>query len=82
MNRQIMEGMCLHMTDHAGPGHCECHSGTNFWHPPIEVTQFWHPRSGFGAPFLKKDNIGQGAGEEYETKVVENGSSYCFVSYQ
>ena len=39
-------------TDHAGPRRCECHLGTNFWHPPIEVTQFWHPRSGIGARFL------------------------------
>ena len=37
------------MTDHAGPRHCEDHPGTKFWHPPIEVTQFWQPRSGFGA---------------------------------
>ena len=48
------------MTDHAGPqrcehwfllGECECHPGTKFWHPPIEVTQFWHQRRGFGARF-------------------------------
>ena len=39
----------LHMTDQAGPRHCEYHPGTKFWHPPIEVTQFWQPRSGFGA---------------------------------
>ena len=32
-----------YMTDHAGPRRCKCHPGTNFWHPPIEVTQFWHP---------------------------------------
>ena len=31
------------MTDHAGPRRCKCHPGTNFWHPPIKVTQFWHP---------------------------------------
>ena len=24
---------------------------TKFWHPPVEVTQFWYPRSGFGALF-------------------------------
>ena len=29
------------MTDHAGPQHCECYPETNFWHPPVEVTQFW-----------------------------------------
>ena len=46
-------GILVHMTDHAGPdARCECHMGTNFWPPPIEVTQFWHPRSGFGAHFL------------------------------
>ena len=22
------------------PRRCECHPGTNFWHPPVEVTQF------------------------------------------
>ena len=34
------------MTDHAGPRRCECHPGTKVWHPPVEVTQFWHPGSG------------------------------------
>ena len=26
--------------------------GTKLWRPPVEVTQFWCPRSGFGARFL------------------------------
>ena len=42
----------VYMTGHAGPRLCECHPGTKFWHPPVEVTPFWHPRSGFGARFL------------------------------
>ena len=46
-----MEIGAAYMTDHGGPRHCEGHPGTKFWHPPIEVTQFWHPRSGFGARF-------------------------------
>ena len=73
------------LTDHAGPrrDRCECHPGTNFWHPPIEVTQVWHTKTGFGTLFFKaeKDYIDQEAGEKYETKVVGNGSSNCFVSY-
>ena len=53
------------MTDHAGPRRCECHPETNFWHPPLEVIQFWHPKSGFGARFFKakKDYIDQEVGE-------------------
>ena len=72
----------IHMSDHAGPRRCQYHPGTTFWHPSVEVTQFWHPRSGFGAGFCKakKDYIDQDAGEKCETKVVGNGSSYCFVS--
>ena len=42
----------LYMTAHAGPRRCECHPGTKFRHPPVEVTQFWHPKSGYGARFL------------------------------
>ena len=37
--------------------------------------QFWYPV--FVKP--KKDYIDQEAGEKYETKVVGNGSSHCFV---
>ena len=71
------------MTNHAGPPTLYVSPGTIFWHPPIEVTWFWHPKTGFGARFCKakKDYIDQEAGEKYETKVVGNGSSYCFVSY-
>ena len=64
------------MTDHAGSRRCECHPGTNFWHPPIEVTQF-APEERFWRPFFckaKKDYIDQEAGEECETKVVGNSS--------
>ena len=44
----------IHITyDRPRTRRCECHPGTNFWHPPFEVTQFWHPRSGFGARFFK-----------------------------
>ena len=25
--------------------------GTKPWRPPVEITQFWRPRSGFGARF-------------------------------
>ena len=39
------------MTDHAGPRRYECYPGTKLGRPPIEVTQFWRPRSGFGAHF-------------------------------
>ena len=41
-----------YMSNHAGPRRCKCHPGTIFWHPLIELTQFWHPKSGFGARFL------------------------------
>ena len=50
------------MTDHAGPRRCECHPRNNFWHPPIEVTQFWHPRSGYGAR-QKRLNWSRGGGK-------------------
>ena len=71
------------MTDQAGPRRCECHPGTNFWHPPINVTPFWHPRRGFGALFLEgqKRLYWARGGGNYKTKVVGNGSSYWFVSY-
>ena len=63
------------MTDHAGPRRCECHQGNNFWHPPIEVTRFWHPGSSFDARFLegqtKKNYIDQEAGKKYEKKLLE-----------
>ena len=64
-----------HMTDHSGPRRREFHPRTNCWPPPIEVTQFWHSRSSFGAQKAKKDYIYPEAGEKYETKVVGNGSS-------
>ena len=69
------------MTDHAGPRRWECHPGTKFLHPPIEITQFWHPRSGFGAYFCKAKQeymyIDQEAGKKYETKVVKNWFKQC-----
>ena len=43
----------MYMTDQAGPQICMCQPGTNFWHLPIDVTQFWHPRSSFGTRFSK-----------------------------
>ena len=73
------------MTDHAGPRRCECHPGTNFLHPPVEVTQFWPPVERFWRPFLlrpKRIYWSRGR-EKYETKAVGNGSSSsCFVSYE
>ena len=33
----------VHMTDQAGTRRCECHPGTEFWHQPVEETQFWRP---------------------------------------
>ena len=41
----------IHTTDHAGPRRCECHPGTKFWHPPVEVTQFLAPMERFWRPF-------------------------------
>ena len=33
------------------------HQGTMFWHPPVEVAQFWHLSSGFGDRFrLERPN--------------------------
>ena len=72
------------MTDHGGPRRCECHPGTDFRHPPVEVTKFCHPRSGLAPVFFKaeKDYIDQEAGEKYETRNVGNGSRYCLkVTY-
>ena len=42
-----------HMTDHAGGRRSVSvvNPGTKLWRPPVEVTQFWRPRSGFGARF-------------------------------
>ena len=57
------------MTDHAGPRRCECNHGTKFWHPPVEVTQFWLPRSGFCN--AKKDYIDQKAGKRIKQKLLE-----------
>ena len=54
-------GNIRYMADHAGGGR---YSVVN----PVEVTQFWRPRSGFGQ---KKDYIDQEAGDQYETKVVQ-----------
>ena len=41
------------MTDQVGPRQYECNPGTKLWRPPVKVTQFWRPRSGFDARFLK-----------------------------
>ena len=76
----------IHMIDHAGPRRCECHPedpGSNFSHPPVEVTQFGTQGVVLVPVFCKdkKDYISQEAGEKYETKVVGNGSIYCFVLY-
>ena len=39
------------MADHAGRRRSVVNQGTKLWRPPVEVTQFWRPRSGFGARF-------------------------------
>ena len=45
------------MTDHAGPRRCECHPGTNLWHPPIEVTKFWHQGAVWRPFFVRPTKI-------------------------
>ena len=40
------------MVDHAGGRRSVVNPGTTLWRPPVEVSQFWCPRSGFGARFL------------------------------
>ena len=42
----------LHMADHACGRRSVVNPDTKLWRPPVEVTQFWSPRSGFGARFL------------------------------
>ena len=37
------------MADHACGRRSVVNMGTKVWRPPVEVTQFWRPRSGFGA---------------------------------
>ena len=44
----IMEGG-VHVTDQAGPRRYECNQCNVGTILPIEVTQFWRPKSGFGA---------------------------------
>ena len=40
------------IADHAGGGRRSVvNPGTKSWIQPVEVTQFWRPRSGFGALF-------------------------------
>ena len=71
------------MADHAGGQRSVVNQGTKLWRPPVEVTQFWCPGTGFGAFFLydQKDYIDREAWEFFETKVIGNGSSYCLTSY-
>ena len=38
------------MADHCGRSSV-VNPGTKLWRPPVAVTQFWRPRSGFGARF-------------------------------
>ena len=66
------------MTDHAGPRH----PGSNFWHPPVEVTQFWYPAAVLAPVFVrpKKIILIKRRGKSMK-KVVGNGLSYCFVLY-
>ena len=37
------------MADHASGRRSVVNPGTKLWRPPVEVTQFWRPKSGFGA---------------------------------
>ena len=39
------------MADHTGGQRSVVNPGTKLWRPPVEVTQFWRPKSGFGACF-------------------------------
>ena len=39
------------MADHAGDRRSVVNPGTKLWRPPVEITQFWRPRSCFGARF-------------------------------
>ena len=72
------------MTDHAGPRRCNrVTREQTFGTRPSKKPSFG-TRGAVLAPVFckaKKDYIDQEAGEKYETKVVGNGSGYCFVSY-
>ena len=39
------------MFDHVGGRRSVVNPGTKLWRPPVEVTQFWRRRRGFGAGF-------------------------------
>ena len=39
------------MADHAGGRRSVVNPGTKMLRLPVEVTQFWRPRSGYGARF-------------------------------
>ena len=41
----------LYLADHAGGRRSVVNPGIKLWRPPVEITQFLHPRSGFGARF-------------------------------
>ena len=67
------------MSDHAGPRRSDCPPCTKWWRLPAFVTQFWRPRSGFGARFrfcFKNKNF---IHQKEKRKNVGNGSSYCCV---
>ena len=53
------------MANHAAGRRSVVNPSTKLWRPPVEVTQFWLQRNGFGAHFLydEKDFIDQEAGE-------------------
>ena len=50
--KQDYESINKYMADHAGGRRSVVNPGTKLWRPHGEVTQFWRPRSGFGASFL------------------------------
>ena len=75
----------IHMTDHAGPRRCECHPedpGSNFSHPPVEVTQFGTQGVVLVPVFCKdkKDYISQEAGKSMKLKLGWKKIMYIFYS--
>ena len=51
-NKQKLRTCWIFMADHAGGLRSVVNPGTKLWRPPVEVTQFWRLKSGFGARFL------------------------------
>ena len=69
-----MDRVLLYMADHAGGRTSVVNLGTKLWRPPVEVTQFWRPRSGFGARFFarpKKVILIKRRGNSMKQKLLE-----------